>query len=126
MPVALQGGGDAGHEVAEALRVLLHLLHLLIRVVADFAAHTLLLLDEVLEGLHDGVELCRDGTLFGVRAVRLVLLTDCRFTRLRAQQTPGVGVAAQAADSGCGGGCGGAEASQRRARGGGGGGGETK
>ena len=68
--------------MTQALRVLLHLLHLLVRVVADLTAHTLLLLDEVLECLHDGVELCRDGTLLAGSSVCLALLTDCRLASL--------------------------------------------
>ena len=84
--------------MTQTLRVLLHLLHLLVRVVTDLAAHALLLLDEVLESLHGGVELCRDGTL--------------RFARLTAQEPPGVCVSSQPADCGCGGGGGGSEPSK--------------
>ena len=86
--------------MAQALRVLLHLLHLLVRVVTDLAAHALLLLDEVLESLHGGVELGRDGTLFAVGSVCFVLLAAGRFARLTAQQSPSVCVSSQAADSG--------------------------
>ena len=97
--------------MAQALRVLLHLLHLLVRVVADLAAQTLLLLDEVLEGLHGGVELGRDGALLAAGPVCLVLLpAGRRFPRLTAQQSSGVGVSPQAADRGGGGGGRGSEA----------------
>ena len=65
--------------MAQALRILLHLPHLLVRVVTDLTAHALLLLDEVLEGLHHGVELGRDGTLLASGSVRLVFLTGRLF-----------------------------------------------
>ena len=111
--------------MAEALRVLLHLLHLLVRVVTDLAAHALLLLDEVLEGLHGGVELGRDGTLLAVGPVRLVLLTAGRFARLAAQQSPGVSISSQTAHCGRGGGGCGSEPTKGR-RGGRGGGGASE
>ena len=90
--------------MTQTLRVLLHLLHLLVRVVTDLAAHALLLLDEVLESLHGGVELGRDGTLLAVRSVCFVLLAAGRFARLTAQQSPSVSISSQTADSGCAGG----------------------
>ena len=88
--------------MTQTLRVLLHLLHLLVRVVTDLAAHALLLLDEVLESLHGGVELGRDGTLLAVGSVCFVLLAADRFPRLTAQETPGICVSSQTADCGCG------------------------
>ena len=73
-PVVLQCGAEARDHLLERLRVGPDLHHLLVRGVAQLAAHALLLLDHRLQSLHHRAQLRGDGGLLARGRVCLCVL----------------------------------------------------
>ena len=88
VPIVLQRGAEARDHLLERLRVGPHLHHLLVRGVAQLAAHALLLLDHRLQSLHHRTQLRGDGGLLARGRVCLCVLRSWKCENMNVVNAP--------------------------------------